>query len=239
MVLGDDPRNALDSAAEYVRWDDFGHHWPAAAVRRLGWRAPCRVGPSSLPCRGPLGRELCLPNPPLPRRRARRPGATPSQFCDPDADRCARATGLRPCRHDYNACVLLSTIHARPAALPVADWRGDTAACAGATGPLADRHPAVQRPHRLHNRPERPRITVAAIRARGQPILLARLGLGAGNFIISPDSEVAKLLQTWAAHNEYLRMEVEGGSSGVACWWWPLSCGWSAVRNICLGLNAI
>jgi hypothetical protein len=64
-------------------------------------------------------------------------------------------------------------------------------------------------------------------------------GLGAGNFIISPDSEVAKLLQTWAAHNEYLRMEVEGGSSGVACWWWPLSCGWSAVRNICLGLNAI
>jgi O-antigen ligase len=39
-------------------------------------------------------------------------------------------------------------------------------------------------------------------------------GLGAGNFIISPDSQVAKLLQTWAAHNEYLRMEVEGGQLG-------------------------
>jgi hypothetical protein len=39
-------------------------------------------------------------------------------------------------------------------------------------------------------------------------------GLGAGNFIISPDSQVAQLLQTWAAHNEYLRIEVEGGQIG-------------------------
>ena len=39
-------------------------------------------------------------------------------------------------------------------------------------------------------------------------------GLGAGNFIISPDSQVAQLLQTWAAHNEYLRMNVEGGQIG-------------------------
>ena len=39
-------------------------------------------------------------------------------------------------------------------------------------------------------------------------------GLGAGNFIIPPDSQVAQLLQTWAAHNEYLRIEVEGGQIG-------------------------
>ncbi len=39
-------------------------------------------------------------------------------------------------------------------------------------------------------------------------------GLGAGNFIIPPDSDVAQLLQTWAAHNEYLRIEVEGGQIG-------------------------
>lgn len=39
-------------------------------------------------------------------------------------------------------------------------------------------------------------------------------GLGAGNVIISPDSDVAKLMHTWAAHNEYLRMEVEGGQIG-------------------------
>ncbi len=39
-------------------------------------------------------------------------------------------------------------------------------------------------------------------------------GLGAGNFIIPPNSEVAQLVQTWAAHNEYLRMEVEGGQLG-------------------------
>ncbi len=41
-------------------------------------------------------------------------------------------------------------------------------------------------------------------------------GLGAGNFIIPPDGQVAQLLQTWAAHNEYLRMEVEGGQIGRA-----------------------
>lgn len=41
-------------------------------------------------------------------------------------------------------------------------------------------------------------------------------GLGAGNFIIPPDSEVAQMLQTWAAHNEYLRIEVEGGQVGRA-----------------------
>lgn len=41
-------------------------------------------------------------------------------------------------------------------------------------------------------------------------------GLGAGNFIIPPDTPVAKLLQTWAAHNEYLRIKVEGGQVGRA-----------------------
>ena len=33
---------------------------------------------------------------------------------------------------------------------------------------------------------------------------------------IPSDSEVAQRLQTWAAHNEYLRMEVEGGQVGRA-----------------------
>jgi O-antigen ligase len=41
-------------------------------------------------------------------------------------------------------------------------------------------------------------------------------GVGAGNFIIPEGSPVAKLLQTWAAHNEYLRVEVEGGQLGRA-----------------------
>jgi O-antigen ligase len=41
-------------------------------------------------------------------------------------------------------------------------------------------------------------------------------GLGAGNFIIPSNSEVAQLLRTWAAHNEYLRIEVEGGQIGRA-----------------------
>lgn len=41
-------------------------------------------------------------------------------------------------------------------------------------------------------------------------------GLGAGNVIIPPDGQIAQLLHTWAAHNEYLRMEVEGGQPGRA-----------------------
>ena len=40
-------------------------------------------------------------------------------------------------------------------------------------------------------------------------------GIGAGNVIIPPDSAVAQLIGTWAAHNEYLRMRVEGGYIGL------------------------
>jgi O-antigen ligase len=39
-------------------------------------------------------------------------------------------------------------------------------------------------------------------------------GVGAGNAIIPPDSELARMIQSWAAHNEYLRMLVEGGQLG-------------------------
>ena len=36
-------------------------------------------------------------------------------------------------------------------------------------------------------------------------------GVGAGNVVIPPDGRIAQILHTWAAHNEYLRIEVEGG----------------------------
>jgi len=39
-------------------------------------------------------------------------------------------------------------------------------------------------------------------------------GLGASNAIIPPDREIARLIQSWAAHHEYLRMQVEGGEIG-------------------------
>jgi O-antigen ligase len=39
-------------------------------------------------------------------------------------------------------------------------------------------------------------------------------GLGSGNLVIPPDSQLAQLLHTWAAHNEYLRIQVEGGYIG-------------------------
>lgn len=41
-------------------------------------------------------------------------------------------------------------------------------------------------------------------------------GVGAGNVVIPSNGPVARLLQTWAAHNEYLRVEVEGGQIGRA-----------------------
>jgi O-antigen ligase len=39
-------------------------------------------------------------------------------------------------------------------------------------------------------------------------------GIGAGNLVIPPTGQIAQTLHTWAAHNEYLRMEVEGGQIG-------------------------
>jgi O-antigen ligase len=46
-------------------------------------------------------------------------------------------------------------------------------------------------------------------------------GVGAGNAIIPPESPLVQSLHTWAAHNEYLRVAVEGGQCGrallVAC----------------------
>jgi O-antigen ligase len=41
-------------------------------------------------------------------------------------------------------------------------------------------------------------------------------GVGAGNAIIPPDSDVARLIGAIAAHNEYLRIRVEGGWIGLA-----------------------
>ncbi len=42
------------------------------------------------------------------------------------------------------------------------------------------------------------------------------LGVGAGKIILSPESLLAHLVGTTAAHNEYLRMLVEGGVAGLA-----------------------
>jgi O-antigen ligase len=41
-------------------------------------------------------------------------------------------------------------------------------------------------------------------------------GIGAGKSVVDPDSLLAKLLGTTAAHNEYLRMGVDGGYIGLA-----------------------
>ena len=41
-------------------------------------------------------------------------------------------------------------------------------------------------------------------------------GVGAGNLIVPPYSRIAQLLHTWAPHNEYLRIQVEGGWFGEA-----------------------
>lgn len=55
-------------------------------------------------------------------------------------------------------------------------------------------------------------------------------GIGAGNIVIPPDSAVAKLLKTWAAHNEYLRIRVEGGWVGLSLLL-VLFAAWVVVRG--------
>ncbi|MDQ2801933.1 MAG: O-antigen ligase family protein [Pseudomonadota bacterium] len=39
-------------------------------------------------------------------------------------------------------------------------------------------------------------------------------GVGAGNVIVPQDSDIVRFMHTWAAHNEWLRVEVEGGQVG-------------------------
>ena len=41
-------------------------------------------------------------------------------------------------------------------------------------------------------------------------------GVGAGNHVVPQDSRVVAYMHTWAAHNEYLRIAVEGGRLGEA-----------------------
>ena len=55
-------------------------------------------------------------------------------------------------------------------------------------------------------------------------------GTGAGNAVVSPQGRVAQNLHTWAAHNEYLRIQVEGGAFGEGLLI-VLSAGWAIVHT--------
>jgi O-antigen ligase len=55
-------------------------------------------------------------------------------------------------------------------------------------------------------------------------------GTGAGNAVIAPDGRIAQMLHTWAAHNEYLRLRVEGGLIGEALLI-TLIAGWTIVHT--------
>jgi O-antigen ligase len=55
-------------------------------------------------------------------------------------------------------------------------------------------------------------------------------GVGAGNAVISPEGRIAQLLHTLSAHNEYLRLEVEGGVVGEALLI-ALFVGWTIVHT--------
>jgi O-antigen ligase len=55
-------------------------------------------------------------------------------------------------------------------------------------------------------------------------------GIGAGNVVISPDGRIARILHTWAAHNEYLRIGVEGGLVGEILLI-ALFAGWALVHT--------
>ncbi len=55
-------------------------------------------------------------------------------------------------------------------------------------------------------------------------------GIGAGNAVIPPDGRIVQVLHTWAAHNEYLRIEVEGGQVG-RCLLIVLFVAWVVART--------
>jgi O-antigen ligase len=55
-------------------------------------------------------------------------------------------------------------------------------------------------------------------------------GIGAANAVIPPDGRVARLLHTWSAHNEYLRILVEGGLTGLAMLF-ALFAAWVCVHS--------
>ena len=55
-------------------------------------------------------------------------------------------------------------------------------------------------------------------------------GVGASNMVIPPDSRIVEILHTWAAHNEYLRIGVEGGLLGRGLLI-ALFAGWVLVRT--------
>lgn len=68
-------------------------------------------------------------------------------------------------------------------------------------------------------------------------------GIGTGKLVVDPDSLTAKLLGTTAAHNEYLRMGVEGGYVGIALlmtfmtlWTWRWTSGIMRSDRIILRL---
>ena len=61
-------------------------------------------------------------------------------------------------------------------------------------------------------------------------------GSGAGNAVIPPDGRIAQTLHTWAAHNEYLRIEVEGGAFGEILLI-ALFAGWMLVNTRGLPLS--
>ncbi|HEX2940239.1 MAG TPA: O-antigen ligase family protein [Rhodopila sp.] len=59
-------------------------------------------------------------------------------------------------------------------------------------------------------------------------------GLGAGNLVIPSTGPIARELHTWAAHNEYLRLSVEGGALGRLLLV-GLFVGWVLVHTRTLG----
>lgn len=70
--------------------------------------------------------------------------------------------------------------------------------------------------------------------ARGSPWF--GWGAGAGNAVIPQDGRIAQILHTWAAHNEYLRIQVEGGMIGEALLI-MLFAGWVIARTRGLRLS--
>ncbi len=175
---GNGAHDRLDSAA-------FGGGRCGASAGRAAFpvrgqrrRAPGRAWPSGIPRRVLPRRDLCLPDRALPRRQVTLASAAGGELPDPGADRgagaaCLRDRGDRPdARLRAVGCISAPVSHPADAAgrLP--------AAAAGGSRAGTIHGAAVQSAERRGHQSEWPRTALAALRAGGRRVAMARLGRG-------------------------------------------------------------
>ena len=182
----------------------------AAARASAGWGIPAFLANVCLPAIYACLIELFA--------RAARATCCCCRTADPGADRGPSAAGLCADGDRGSACCRSGPVFAvrRPAAA-VAGGRGDAAGDDRAGRDLR-RHPHLQRDAERDRQPAAGASCCGRLPAGRGAVALVRLGPGRRQLHhLRRQGRIARSLQTWAAHNEYLRIQVEGGGSAEHC----------------------